>query len=71
MKTAQKFDLMNSISWKSEFWSHEIQPPDPEPIKKYFFKLPKSYFLKLSSIYFSLTEIMKWADYKYALKTHF
>jgi hypothetical protein len=30
MKSAKKFDLMNSISWKSDFWSHEIWPPDPE-----------------------------------------
>ncbi len=27
----EKFDLMNSISWKKQFRSHEIQPPDPEP----------------------------------------
>ena len=30
MKNEKKFDLMNSTSWKSEFWSHEIWPPDPE-----------------------------------------
>ncbi len=30
MKSAKKFDLMNSISWKIKFRSHEIWPPDPE-----------------------------------------
>jgi hypothetical protein len=30
IKSAKKFDLMNSISWKIEFRSHEIRPPDPE-----------------------------------------
>ena len=30
MKSAKKFDLMNSISWKNEFQSHEIWPHDPE-----------------------------------------
>ena len=32
MKTAKKFDLMSLISWKNQFRSHEIWPPDPEPI---------------------------------------
>jgi len=32
MKSAKKFDLMNSISWKIKFWSHEIRPPDPESL---------------------------------------
>jgi hypothetical protein len=32
MKSAKKFDLMNSFSWKNEFWSHEIRPPDPESL---------------------------------------
>ncbi len=31
MKNGKKFGLMNSTSWKNEFWSHEIRPPDPEP----------------------------------------
>ncbi len=26
----KKNDLMNSTSWKNEFQSHEIRPPDPE-----------------------------------------
>jgi hypothetical protein len=30
MKNEKKFDLMYSTSWKSEFRSHEIRPPDPE-----------------------------------------
>ncbi len=30
MKNEKKFDLMNSTSWKNEFWSHEIRPLDPE-----------------------------------------
>jgi hypothetical protein len=30
MKNDKKLDLMNSTSWKNEFWSHEIRPPDPE-----------------------------------------
>ena len=29
MKNDKKFNLMNSTSWKNEFRSHEIQPPDP------------------------------------------
>ncbi len=32
MKNDKKLDLMNSTSWKNEFWSHEIPPPDPESI---------------------------------------
>ena len=36
MKSAKKFDLMNSITWKNEFWSHEIRPPDPEPSQVIF-----------------------------------
>jgi len=32
MKSAKKFDLMNSISWKNEFRSHEIRPPDPQSL---------------------------------------
>ncbi len=29
MKNEKKFDRINSTTWKNEFWSHEIQPPDP------------------------------------------
>ena len=32
MKSEKKFDLMNSISWKNEFRSHEIRPPDPQSL---------------------------------------
>ncbi len=32
MKSEKKFDLMNLISWKNEFWPHEIRPPDPQSI---------------------------------------
>jgi len=31
MKIEKKFDLMNSISWKNEFRSHEIRPHDHFP----------------------------------------
>ena len=31
MKNDKKFDLMNLTSWKNEFWSHEIRPPDHFP----------------------------------------
>ncbi len=36
MKNDKKFDLMNSTSWKNEFRSHEIRPPDPEPTQRHF-----------------------------------
>ncbi len=45
MKNDKKFDLMNLTSWKNEFWSHEIRPPDPEP--KNYIQLLKP-FLKVS-----------------------
>ncbi len=47
MKNEKKFDLMNSTSWKNEFPSHEIRPPDPESPKHchhFLFRLLSTYF---------------------------
>jgi hypothetical protein len=33
MKNGKKFDLMNLTSWKNEFQSHEIRPPDHSPFE--------------------------------------
>ncbi len=74
MKSAKKFDLMNSISWKNEFWSHEIRPPDPKSIKFIswtLFKYKSETYLRRHN-YFCCSQLLlllsgnewKWIEYK-------